>query len=89
MTTSQDISATPGEEDQTGKEGNKKLTSKRIQQRLARVAKGEDARKKRKKRHKLAIALLEQIADGRIKNPQGAAQTYLDSLKQETEETQA
>lgn len=55
----------------------KSLNTKKIRRRLE--VGGTDAKAQRKKRNKMALSILRQIAKGRISNPAAAAKAFIDA----------
>lgn len=71
---SQDIS------NSSKKRGTKRLTDKGIRGRVERILEQEDPRKFQRMRNRLACDIVVNIAAGRIKRPEEAAQVALDAL---------
>ncbi|MCA0922777.1 hypothetical protein [Pseudooceanicola nanhaiensis] len=55
------------------------LNKKRVSKKLGRIASIEKPKKFERKRHALAYELLQQIADGTIKRPKLAAQSFIEN----------
>ena len=72
----EDTGAMDGEGGKSG--SRKKLTQKRLNRRVSRIANMDDKRAARKMQNRTARDLLKQIADGDIKNPQAAAKAYFE-----------
>ncbi|MEB3421089.1 hypothetical protein ACFSDD_23640 [Salipiger marinus] len=68
------------------------LTAKSVKRRMSKISSGTEPRALNKKKGKLAIAILNQIAAGQIKNPVAVAKAFADEQNEEgaepaTEET--
>lgn len=57
--------------------GPKPLKAKAVKRRMGRIASDEDRKQARKKKSKLARAILRQIASGDIKNPRAVARAFV------------
>lgn len=56
----------------------RKLNAKAVKRRSAKISSGSDPRLIRKKKGKLAVAVLERIASGEVKNPSALAKAFFE-----------
>ena len=63
--------------------GPKALKAKSVKRRMGRILNEEDTKLARKKKSKLARAIIRQIASGDIKNPRAVARAFVNAQSEE------
>ncbi|NKW91429.1 hypothetical protein HGD87_02710 [Rhodobacteraceae bacterium R_SAG9] len=82
-TSSEPMVAETAAEESADKKSPKTLTAKRVKRRMEKIGTSRQPQNLRKKRAKFAQTVLHQIASGQIKNPQAAANAFVDAMAQQ------
>lgn len=82
------------ETETTAKRAPRRMNAKTVKRRASKIAAGTEMRKVRKQKGKLAISILERIANGEIKNAKAVAAAFVagaeaEATVAEAEETDA